>query len=139
MLYDLKDGVISMDAMHDPEYAKAAQDQYDKDQTGLLGSPGMLMGFVSYASLVSKEQLAKTIKEIRQNSLAETDFEKAQEDVIVRQLEDENFANMYVKQWVERVLGTRGRHAEYHFVRDAFLPKFGFLAKTFADTFTHLF
>ncbi len=83
-----------MDSMHNPEYAKKTQEQYDKDQTGLLGSPGMLMGFVSYASLVSKEQLQKTVEEIRQNSLAKTDFEKAQEDVIVRQLEDETFANI---------------------------------------------
>lgn len=39
------------------------------------------MGFVSYASLVSKEQLDETIKEIRENSLAQTDFEKRQEEV----------------------------------------------------------
>lgn len=92
MLYDLKDGVISMDSMHKEEYAAQQQEQYEKNRTGLLGSPGMLMGFVSYASLVSKEQLDATIKEIRDNSLAKTDFEKAQEDVIVKQLSDPKFA-----------------------------------------------
>lgn len=94
MLYDLADGVISMDAMHGAEYAKAAQDQYEKDNNGLLASPGMLMGFVSYASLVSKEQLDATIKEIRKDSLAKTDFEKRQEEVIVKQLSDPTFANI---------------------------------------------
>lgn len=94
MLYDLKDGVISMDSMHKEEYAAQMQEQYEKNHNGLLGSPGMLMGFVSYASLVSKEQLDATIKEIRDNSLAKTSFEKAQEDVIVKQLSDPRFANI---------------------------------------------
>jgi choline dehydrogenase-like flavoprotein len=94
MLYDLKDGVISMDSMHKDEYAAQQQEQYEKNRNGLLGSPGMLMGFVSYASLVSKEQLDATINEIRENSLAKTDFEKAQEDVIVKQLSDPRFANI---------------------------------------------
>ncbi|KAK3681991.1 hypothetical protein LTR37_020694 [Vermiconidia calcicola] len=94
MLYDLADGVTSMDAIHGAEYAKAVQEQYEKDNSGLYGSPGMLMGFVSYASLVSKEKLDETIQEIRDNSLAVTDFEKRQEDIIVRQLSDERFANI---------------------------------------------
>ena len=94
MLYDLAPGVISLDAMHGAEYAKAAQEQYEKDQNGPLGSPGMLMGFVSYASLVSQEQLDNTVQEIRKNSNAKTDFEKRQEDVIVKQLSDPKFANI---------------------------------------------
>lgn len=94
MLYDLADGVQSLDCMHDEEYAKAAQAKYDNEHTGPLGSPGMLMGFVSYASLVSKEKLNETLQEIRQNSHAKTDFEKRQEDVIVKQLSDEKFANI---------------------------------------------
>lgn len=94
MLYDLADGVTSMDSMHEEAYQKVQQELYDKTQNGVLGSPGMLMGFVSYASLVDKETLDKTISEIRKNSLAQTDFEKRQEDVIVKQLSDPNFANI---------------------------------------------
>ena len=70
------------------------QDIYDKTGEGPYGSPGMLMGFVSYASLVSKEELEKTISEIRANSLAETDFEKRQEETIIKQLSDPRFANI---------------------------------------------
>lgn len=81
MLFDLADGVQSMDALQGAEYAKAQQELYEKTNKGPYGSPGMLMGFVSYASLVSKEQLDATIAEIRENSLAQTDFEKAQEQV----------------------------------------------------------
>lgn len=94
MLYNLADGVISMDSMHDPAYAKKTQEQYEKDQTGLLASPGMLMGFVSYASLVSKDELEETIKQVRRDSLAKTDFEKRQEEIIVKQLSDPTFANI---------------------------------------------
>lgn len=85
-----------MDAMHGDEFAKAQQDIYAKGHNGILGSPGMLMGFVSYASLVDKDTLKATIDEIRQNSLAKTDFEKRQEDVIVRQLSDESFASKQI-------------------------------------------
>ncbi|KAJ9621623.1 hypothetical protein H2203_007112 [Taxawa tesnikishii (nom. ined.)] len=94
MLFDLADGVQSMDALQGAEYAKAQQELYEKTNKGPYGSPGMLMGFVSYASLVSKEQLDATIAEIRENSLAQTDFEKAQEQVIVNQLSDPTFANI---------------------------------------------
>ena len=86
MLYDLADGVKSLDAMHGAEYAKAATEMYEKDQNGPLGSPGMLMGFVSYASLVGPEKLQETIQDIRKNSRAETEFAKKQEQVIIDQL-----------------------------------------------------
>jgi choline dehydrogenase-like flavoprotein len=43
---------------------------------------------------VSEEELEQTIKEIKQKSLAKTDFEKAQEKVIVDQLRDPTFANL---------------------------------------------
>ena len=94
MLYELADGITSMDSMHTEAYAKKVQEKYAESNDGLLASPGMLMGFVSYASLVSKEQLEDTIKEIRDNSLAVTDFEKRQEDVVVKQLSDPTFANL---------------------------------------------
>lgn len=94
MLYDLAEGVQSMDAMHGDEYAKVQQDIYEKNHNGPLGSPGMLMGFVSYASLVDSATLQKTLDEVRKSSLAKTDFEKKQEDVIARQLADPTFANI---------------------------------------------
>ena len=94
MLYDLKPGTQSLDSMHGVEYAAQQQALYEKTNNGPLGSPGMLMGFVSYASLVDKDTLDKTIKEIRANSVAKTDFEKRQEDVIVKQLSDPTFANI---------------------------------------------
>jgi choline dehydrogenase-like flavoprotein len=81
MLFDLKEGVLSLDALHGEEYAKAQQEIYDRTGKGPYGSPGMLMGFVSYGALVGEEGVKKTIKEIKENSLAKTEFEKRQEKV----------------------------------------------------------
>ncbi|KAH0375472.1 alcohol oxidase, partial [Aureobasidium melanogenum] len=94
MLYDLKDGLTSLDSLHDSEYQKAMEKVYQETGEGPYGSPGMLMGFVSYASLVSEEVLNDTIAEIRKNSLAKTDFEKRQEETIISQLSDPKFANI---------------------------------------------
>ncbi|GAB7350976.1 hypothetical protein MBLNU459_g1473t1 [Dothideomycetes sp. NU459] len=94
VLYDLAPGVTSMDALHGAEYAKAQQEVYEKTNKGPYGSPGMLMGFVSYASLVSESQLDTTLAEIRDKSLARTDFEKRQQEVIVKQLSNPKFANL---------------------------------------------
>ncbi|KAJ4504775.1 hypothetical protein HRR80_008440 [Exophiala dermatitidis] len=94
LLFDLKPGIDSMDALRDEQYMKMQQEVYQKTQKGPYASPGMMMGFVSYASLVSPEELEATIREIEAKSLAKTDFEKAQEKVIVDQLRDPTFANL---------------------------------------------
>jgi len=94
MVYDLKDGLTSLDSLHNAEYAKAQQEIYNKTGKGPYGSPGMLMGFVSYASLVDKDTLEQTIREVREHSNAKTEFEKKQEDVLVKQLSDPTFANI---------------------------------------------
>lgn len=80
-MWDLKDGIEGFDSLHGAEFAKVHQEIYDKTGGGMYSSPGMLMGFVSYASIVSPETLEQTVKDIRANSLAQTDFERAQEDV----------------------------------------------------------
>lgn len=94
MLYDLADGLTSLDSLHGAEYAKAQEKIYRETSNGPYGSPGMLMGFVSYASLVDQETLDRTIEEVRQHSVAETEFEKAQEEIIIKQLSDPTFANI---------------------------------------------
>lgn len=81
MLFDLAPGVLSLNALHGEEYAKAQQEVYEQTRKGSYESPGMLIGFVSYASIVSQEELKSTIFDIRANSLAKTNFEKAQEEV----------------------------------------------------------
>jgi choline dehydrogenase-like flavoprotein len=81
MLFDLANGVKSLDALHDEDYAKVQQSIYEETQNGPYGNPGMLMGFVSYSSIVDKDELDETIALIKRSSLAKTEFEKAQEEV----------------------------------------------------------
>lgn len=94
LLYDLKPGIDSMDALRGDEFLKAQQEAYKKDQSGVYASPGMMTGFVSYASVATPQEIKETVATIKKNSLAKTDFEKAQEKVIVDQLTDPTFANL---------------------------------------------
>ena len=52
------------------------------------------MATQSYASLVDQKMLDQTIEEVRKHSSAKTEFEKAQEEFIVKQLSDPTFANI---------------------------------------------
>jgi choline dehydrogenase-like flavoprotein len=94
MVFECAPDVLSLDALHGDEYGQKQQMIYEKEHTGPFGSPGMLMGFVSYASLVSEQELQATIAEIKKNSLAKTAFEKKQEQLIIDQLSDPTFANL---------------------------------------------
>lgn len=94
LLFDLKPGIDSLDALHGKEYMEAQQELYKTSNKGPYASPGMTMGFVSFASIVSPEELESTISEIQRTSLAKTPFEKAQEQTIVDQLRDPTFANL---------------------------------------------
>ncbi|KAK5064340.1 hypothetical protein LTR84_000173 [Exophiala bonariae] len=94
ILFDLKPGIESMDALHDEVFLTSQQEVYEKTLGGLFSSPGMAMGFVSYSQTVTPEELGATIKEIKEKSLAKTEFEKAQEKVIVDQLRNPNFSNL---------------------------------------------
>jgi len=94
LLFDLNPGIDSLDALHGEDYMKAQQDVYEKTHKGPYGSPGMMMGFVSYSTIVAPDELEATVAEIEKTSLAKTDFEKAQEKVIVDQLRDPTFANL---------------------------------------------
>ena len=94
VIYECWSDVVYLDALHQEYYGGQQQNIYDTEHTGPWGSPGMCMGFVSYASIVSDKELKATIDKIRGSSLAQTPFEKAQEDIVVRQLEDPTFANL---------------------------------------------
>jgi choline dehydrogenase-like flavoprotein len=94
LLYDLKPGVDSMDALRTVKFEKAQKDTYEKERKGVYASPGMMMGFVSYASVASPGEIQSTLVAIQKNSLAKTKFEKAQEKIIVDQLTDPTFANL---------------------------------------------
>ena len=94
MVFECAPEVLSLDALHGDEYGQKQQMIYEKEHNGPFASPGMLMGFVSYASLVSESELQSTIAEIKKNSFAKTAFEKTQEQLIIDQLSDPTFATL---------------------------------------------
>jgi choline dehydrogenase-like flavoprotein len=94
LLYDLKPGIDSMDALRTDAFQNAQQDAYEKEQKGVYASPGMMMGFVSYASVATPQEVKATVTMIQKTSLAKTKFEKAQEKIIVDQLTHPTFANL---------------------------------------------
>lgn len=94
LLYDLAPGVDSMDALHGEDFQKAQHEIYEQTQKGPYGSPGMMMGFISYSSVAERDELSSTVSSIKEHSLAVTPFQKAQEKLIIDQLRDPNFANL---------------------------------------------
>ncbi|OAL26936.1 hypothetical protein AYO22_03880 [Fonsecaea multimorphosa] len=96
MVYDLAPGIQSMDSLQEENFAEQQRQIYQRTKGGMYGNPGMLMGFLSYASLVSSDELEATIAEIRRSSHAQTEFEKSQEELIISQLSDPTFANIQV-------------------------------------------
>lgn len=93
-VFECAPDITSLNALHGDEYGQKQQMIYEKEHTRPFGSPGMLMGFISYVSLVSEEELQDKIAEIKKNSLAKTAFEKKQEQLIIDQLSDPTFANL---------------------------------------------
>lgn len=94
LLFNLKDGVTSLDSLRDVPVAEAQKEVYQKTGTGPYGSPGMLMGFASYSSLVTPEEMASTLKYAQEKSLASTEFERRQEKLVLNQLQEPSFANL---------------------------------------------
>lgn len=94
MIFECAKDHISLDHLSDDEYGQLQRDIYEKTKLGPYGSPGMCMGFVSYAALVTPEELESTINLIRSTSTATTIFERAQEDILIQQLRNPSFANL---------------------------------------------
>lgn len=93
LLFDMKDGVTSLD-LQDSAVAEAQKQIYMKTGTGPYGSPGMLMGFMSYASLSTPGEVVATRTKAQEESQATTPFGRRQEKLILDQLQDPSFANL---------------------------------------------
>ncbi|KAF2096158.1 aryl-alcohol dehydrogenase [Rhizodiscina lignyota] len=92
--YDLKDGYLSFDALNEMDFLQEQQDLFLSTGKGMFSNPFMLMGFKSYESIVSKEELQQTLNELENDSTAQTSFGKAQQQIISKQLADPTFATI---------------------------------------------
>ena len=96
MVFECAEGIRSLDSLHQEEYGQQHLQTYESERTGPYGSPGMCMGFVSYSSIVTPDELSSTIQKIKSSTDHKTALEKKQEDLIVQQLRDPTFANLQV-------------------------------------------
>jgi choline dehydrogenase-like flavoprotein len=93
LLFDLRDDVAtSPGALQDS--AEAHKQTYMESGTGPYGSPGMLMGFVSYSSVGTPAEVAATVVQARDESQAATPFERKREQLVLDQLSRPEFANL---------------------------------------------
>lgn len=92
-LYELEDGVSSLDSLKKPENAAQHEDQYGRDRTGALSSAPCCMGFLPYSSLVSSEELSETCRQIS-DAAGERPFRQKQFQQIVRHLQSSTSANV---------------------------------------------
>ncbi|KAL4890517.1 hypothetical protein BDV59DRAFT_184119 [Aspergillus ambiguus] len=92
-VYELKDGIVSFDALRDPSVAQEHMDMYAKDRTGILAAATSCMGFLPYSSLVSEEELEATCQKILA-APAETPFQRKQREQVVKNLRSPSSANI---------------------------------------------
>ncbi|GES58697.1 alcohol oxidase [Aspergillus terreus] len=92
-VYELKDGVMSFDALRNPSVAQEHMDMYARDRTGILAAATSCMGFLPYSSLVSKEELEATCQKVL-SVPAETAFQQKQREQIVSHLRSPSSANI---------------------------------------------
>ena len=93
-LYELADGVDSLDSLQKPEVLAEHQKQYAADRTGAFASATCCMGFIPYSSLVSEEELEETCQKI--SSSGNGPFEQKQLQRVVQQLRSPNSASLQI-------------------------------------------
>lgn len=92
-VYKLAPGEETLDALANPETLAKAQEEYMTKQSGPLASNFTCMGFLSYSSLVTNEELERTVESIR-STPGQTPFQKKQNEQIIAQLRDPRSANL---------------------------------------------
>lgn len=86
--FELAPGGFSIDAFANPEVVQQFMELYQKTGTGPLANPPSGMGFLSYAALVSPEELKATIDRAMSTEGIETPLSAAQQQRVVEKLQD---------------------------------------------------
>ncbi|PLB40373.1 GMC family oxidoreductase [Aspergillus candidus] len=92
-VYELSEGITSLDALRHPSILQEHVDMYAKDSTGLLASATSGMGFLPYSRLVSSAELERTCEKIL-DSPAQTPFQRKQREQVVGQLRSPTSGNI---------------------------------------------
>jgi choline dehydrogenase-like flavoprotein len=87
LTFELAPGGFSVDAFAIPEVVQQFMELYMKTGTGPLANPPSGMGYLSYAALVSPEELQATLEGVKSNDV-ETPLNDAQQRRAIEKLQD---------------------------------------------------
>ncbi|KAF2104220.1 alcohol oxidase [Rhizodiscina lignyota] len=90
--YEFNPGVVSLDAIWNPQVMESAQREYQEEGRGPLSSHINTTGFFTHRTFATEEELRATISSIRatQQETSTSAFYKAQLERIITKLEHEN-------------------------------------------------
>lgn len=94
-LFELADGVMSLDSLQKPETQADHGELYSRDRTGALAAASCCMGFVPYKSLVSPTELEDTCRKISLSS-GEGPFRRKQLEQVIKHLQSPTSANVQI-------------------------------------------
>lgn len=93
--WELAPGVRSLDMLQDPETLQAALVEYTTTQGGPLSSGGAAMGFISYASLATAEEI-RTLQESIIDPQNPSDYNSTARRLLADSMADPNYASIQI-------------------------------------------
>lgn len=90
--YNVRPEVETMVPYGAPDAVEAAEKEYKESQTGIFTMICSCQGFFPYKILATKEQLSATIEEVKAEAMNE--FQRKQSDILARELNADNAANL---------------------------------------------
>lgn len=117
---ELAPGGFSVDAFADPDVVKPFMELYQKTGTGPLANPPTGMGFLSYASLVSSEELEKTTNAVKSTIPGlERTFSAGHQERILGKLRDRDAGAIQILFIPAHIDAEEGREDASKFIRPA--------------------
>jgi choline dehydrogenase-like flavoprotein len=93
--YEMAPGSMSLDSLQKPEILQEQEKIYMESQTGAIAAGLSCMGFLSYSSLVTEQELAETVATIKSTN-TKTPFHKKQLEQVIAHLESHKSANIQI-------------------------------------------
>ncbi|KAK5049357.1 hypothetical protein LTR84_004286 [Exophiala bonariae] len=116
---ELAPGGFSIDAFADPLVAQPAMEDYQRTGGGPLANPPSGMGFLSYSSLVSSNDLEATIDAVGQIEGLKRPLTAAQEQRVINRLSDPHAGAIQILFIPGNIDTAEGRADQSKFIRPA--------------------
>jgi len=94
VVWELKPGNPTLDAIHDPQVMQAAQQQYMESQTGPMTSISSMQGFFPYKLFATEAEQKEIIKSVEDSMANLSPFQKKQYERTLEHLKSNKSANL---------------------------------------------